>query len=98
MYKFTSIASFGIFSRKFVRSVSGRLFDETYINSSDDIDLDIRLSAKTIKTGTIDYRIGDLIGSTLGTDNNRRLRDIAGYSYLNYKIEKGMLPIHLEEC
>ena len=94
IYPFTSYASFGIFSIKFVKAARGYLFDETYINSSEDIDLDLRLSAKKIRKTIIDYRIKEFKGTSLGRDNKRRLRDVAGYSYLNYKLERGMLPVH----
>ena len=42
------------------------------------------------KTATIDYRIGNYIGGTLGNGIQRSLRTHAGRVYLNYKWGKIM--------
>ncbi len=92
-FKYTAIATFAIFSRKLILSLDKKPYDETYINAAEDIDLDLRLNSKIIKTVEIDYKIGDYIGSTLGNNNNRRMREISGYTLLNYKIERGIISL-----
>lgn len=84
-----SIADFGIFSRKFIERRGGVLFDETYVHGGEDIDLSLEVASK-MRYSFINYSIGDLLGSSLGTDINRKLRDISGYIYLNYKLSKSV--------
>lgn len=94
-YKHLSIGDFGIFSARFVEQRKGDLYDETYINSAEDIDLSLELSVDKSRLAKIRYRIGDYRGSTLGTDISRRVRDIAGYAYLNWKMKSRMHPVSL---
>jgi hypothetical protein len=77
---------FGILSSEFIRKSSNILFDETFINEGEDSDLSINISKKG-KFSTIEFRIGDLIGTTLGIGMDRVLRSVAGLSYLNFKWE-----------
>jgi hypothetical protein len=92
-HRHLSIASFGIFSSKFIRARQGILFDDLYVNSAEDIDLSLELTLDKRRYEVIDYRIGDNIGLTLGTNVSRKIRDVAGYAYLNYKIKEGKHPI-----
>lgn len=80
-----SIADFGIFSSKFIERRSGALFDETFVHGGEDVDLSLEVASKG-RYSFIDYSIGDLLGSSLGKGTNRKLRDISGYIYLNYKL------------
>ena len=75
---------FGIFSSKFIRKSSNILLDETFINEGEDSDLSININ-KTGKFSFIEFRIGDLIGTTLGVGTDRAMRSIAGLTYLNFK-------------
>ena len=84
-----SIATFGIFSSELIRE-SDKLYDEMYINSAEDMDLSIRIAFKKTPAITIGYRIGNLRGSTLGTDVRRHLMEIAGLSYFNYRLMVGI--------
>ena len=83
-----SIADFGIFSSEFIRE-SWPLFDDTYVNSAEDMDLSLRIN-RLNNVKTIKFRIGDYMGSTLGTNVRRHLMDIAGLTYFNYRLMAGM--------
>ena len=86
--------SFGIFSSALVRKYGSKLFDETYITGTEDIDLSWRIKQDRIEAACIDYRIGDIIGGTIGPYNlMRRLRGLVNDCYLNFKIEKGELEL-----
>jgi len=78
---FIHISSFGIFSSKFIKNSEGQIFDEVYINANEDIDLSYRISTQSINTTQINYKIGDLIGKTLGLGIDRYLRGISGSVY-----------------
>ncbi|MGC8621863.1 MAG: hypothetical protein ACP5U0_08130, partial [Caldisphaera sp.] len=84
---YIDLVDFGIFSIEFLKQKSGFIFDETFINEGEDSDLSIALKLNKNNTKQIKYRIGDMIGSTLGTGKDRSLRAIAGLTYLNYKWE-----------
>jgi GT2 family glycosyltransferase len=91
-YRHLSIADFGIFSTEFIKKHHGLIYDETYINSGEDVDLSLEVTLDNKRFRVIDYEIGDHIGGTLGTDVSRKIRDIAGNAYLNYKITRGIHP------
>ena len=89
---------FLILSASFVRRLDGMIFDECYINGWEDLDLSLQIGIEDGGYSIIDFKIGDLIGSTLSPtkeeNRNRLLRDIANKVYLDYKISKG-LSFHL---
>lgn len=89
-FDFISFTDFGIFSSDYLTKCS-YLFDETFINGYEDIDFALRIKRDRIKTQIIDYKLGDYVGSTLGTGKARALRNISGLAYLNYKLENGFL-------
>ena len=72
------------------------LFDETYINASEDHDLSLELGIDCNRWTTLSYRIGSHNGTTLGLGLPRLLRSIAGTVYLNFKLNTGVHPIHRE--
>lgn len=86
-YKHLSIADFGIFSANYLISKKGILFDETYLNDTEDIDLSLGATYNQDRTIVISYRIGDMMGMTLGRGTVRAARGVAGYAYLNHKIK-----------
>lgn len=94
-YKLLYTGSFGIFSSQFIQNYfDHRLFDENYINGSEDIDLAWKIAQKEIKVGFVNYRIKDLIGGSIGPyDIRRKLQGIVNECYMNYKIEQGKLII-----
>lgn len=87
-----SIADFGIFSSKFIERRGGVIFDETYVNGGEDVDLSLEVANKG-RYSFINYSIGDLLGSSLGRGINRKIRDISGYIYLNYKLRNGDIKL-----
>jgi hypothetical protein len=94
-YKLLYTGSFGIFSSQFiVNHLNHQLFDENYINGSEDIDLAWSIAQKKINFGFINYRIKDIKGGTIGPyDIKRKLQGIINECYMNYKIEKSELTI-----
>ena len=84
-FDFISFTDFGIFSATYVKSHSGVIYDERFINAQEDHDIMIDFFLEKLNYTFIDYKIGDFVGSTLGNEIDRSLREIAGISYLNYK-------------
>lgn len=84
--------SFTILSSKFV-SEQKDVLDETFINGGEDTDLSLRLYETPNKIGTIKYRIGDMIGASLGNGWDRIIRNVSNEAYLSYKIETGLLKV-----
>lgn len=91
-YRHLSIADFGIFSTRFIKRHRELLYDETYINSGEDVDISLEVTLDVQRLKVIDFQLGDKIGETLGKDVSRKIRDVAGNAYLNYKIISGNHP------
>ncbi len=93
-YRHISITSFGIFSREFCYKKNGKIYDETYINAVEDWDVSLEVSLlNQTKSAKVNYKIGDLIGKSLGTNEARMYRNFAGYTLLNYKISENLHSI-----
>jgi len=92
-YNFINYESFGIFSYTYIYSINGKLFDETFINAGEDVDVSLKLSLEPNKIGMINYKIGNYVGGTLGNDVTRALRTHAGRIYLNYKWENKLYEL-----
>ncbi|MHB8360880.1 MAG: hypothetical protein ACYDBI_09605 [Thermoplasmataceae archaeon] len=92
-----NVGSFSIYSQKFLQKSYGKLLDETYINGMEDIDLSLRiLSYKVIKR-SVDYRIGSLIGKSLGKFTSiRTVKQIVNSVYFNYKLYNGLLALPIK--
>ena len=84
-YPFVNHESFGIFSSEYLRSLNFNLFDETFINAGEDVDVSLKLSFAKERSVIVDYNIGNYIGMSLGNGIDRGLRTHAGRIYLNYK-------------
>ena len=90
---FSNMNAFGILSGEFLKNFKEGVFDETFINGFEDIDLSLKLELMD-KFDYIKYNIAGYEGSTLGNKNDpvkfrsRHLRDIANYIYINYKLLK----------
>lgn len=93
IHEFLLTVSFSIFSSDFIRQVDGSLFDETYINGVEDIDLSYNLFKSKKNYSFIDYNLSEHVGASLGRNRARRLRDIANLTYLNQKIAQGVLNL-----
>ena len=86
--------SFGIFSYKLINELNHDIFDVVYINGAEDIDLCWRLKQMNTNVVFIDYKIGDIMGGTIGLyDSLRKTRDIINVCYLNSKIRSGKLSL-----
>ena len=90
-YNLISFTDFGIFSADYIRKQGCILFDETFINAQEDHDVALQLFTNNDPYAVIDFKIGDYVGSTMGTGLARDLREIAGNAYLNYKWENKLL-------
>lgn len=74
-----------IFSSEYVKSLNGDVYDETFINAFEETELALRLNFEVDKIASIEYHIGDYIGSTLGVGTKRMIHDLAGVIYFNKK-------------
>lgn len=83
----TFFQDFGIFSSELIKDMNGSVFDENFVNGSEDTMLSLELISGEIKAEKIDYRVGDFIGSTLGNGSLRKLRDMAGFIKLDSLIK-----------
>lgn len=93
-FRFKFTGSFGVFSIGLLKKYNGGIFDETYINGSEDLDQSWRFIQEYVVVRCIQYDIGDYIGATIGPyDIIRRLRIIINDAYLNLKIESGELKL-----
>ena len=88
--KYRDFVSFGIFSSEMIKELIEKyvnLFDENFINACDDWDLSIRISMLKYRDISIKFRIGIMIGKTLGTGTERMLRNVAGFNLISFKVE-----------
>ena len=81
---FTTInfESFGIFKSE---TLKNHPFDETFINSGEDVDMMIRFQREGLNQKVIDFQISDIGGASLGKGLWREARDFLGIMLLNYK-------------
>ena len=77
--------SFGIFNYDYVRRVSGKVYDDTFLTGLEDIDLSIRAAKEGIVYSFINYQIGDRVGLSSSSGIIRYLKNMANYAYLNAK-------------
>ena len=75
--EFVNLVDFGIVSANFVRGAQC-LFSEEFINEGEDTDFSLRAKLWGARVRSLDYKIGDYMGSSLGTGYNRLLRSLAG--------------------
>ena len=84
---FICTQALGIFSSYYLASRSESLFDETYINEHEDLDMSLQLFLEGVHYKIINYNIGGYVGGTLGLGMDRGLRQVAGRAYFNWKFE-----------
>ena len=88
--KYRDFVSFGIFSTKMIKELLEKyvnLFDDNFVNACEDWDLSIRISMLRYREVPIKFRIGIMIGKTLGTGTERMLRNVAGFNLFSFKVE-----------
>jgi hypothetical protein len=86
IYTFKLTGDFQIFSSNLVKNTE--IFDQTFVNSMEDIDFSYKVSKEKIKNTTIDFRIGDYIAKSLGWGVERTIRNISNLAYFNKKINQ----------
>lgn len=88
--QFYCTGDFSIFSANLIRK-NKKLFDETYINNVEDTDLCMHFSKD--RTAFVDYRLGDYIGSSLGSAKNKvkDARIVANLIYFDYKAKRKLI-------
>ena len=84
LYTFKLTGDFQIFSSNLVKNAE--IFDQTFINSMEDVDFSYKVSKEKIKNTTIDFKIGDYIAKSLGWGVERTIRKISNLAYLNSKL------------
>jgi len=90
LFYFYGFGPIGIFSSYFIKQRPNfKLFDETFINASEDVELSIETSQMVSegKVNFLNYRIGAFHGSSLGRTIARGFRDESSAAYFNYKLE-----------
>ena len=90
LFYFYGFGPIGIFSSYFIKQRPNfKLFDETFINASEDVDLSIETSQMVSegKVNFLNYKIGSFRGSSLGRSIARGFRDESSAAYFNYKLE-----------
>ena len=83
-YFFTMTATFAILSSQFCKAKE-KVFNETYQIGVEDWELSLELNK--FEVAIIDYRIGDVIGGTIGGGLRRAIRDLANLVYFNERIQ-----------
>ena len=83
---------FLIVSPHYMMGKGGRLFDETYINGVEDVDVLLDVLSNGYYR-PIHFKIKHLIGASLGRDEKRVWRNYFNIVYLNYKINRNFIKI-----
>ena len=92
--RFVNIGAFGILNSDFLKKRSCKLFDETYINGIEDADISLSIKKDRIDFGVVNFRIGDLVGSSLGSySKNRQIRDFINQVYFNSKYTEYLMQM-----
>jgi hypothetical protein len=84
IYKFFSFTNFACFNYSLVKKLDGNIFDPVFINGSEDIFFCYKSYINKYKLKLIDYNLGNLDRSTLGTGRIRLLHSFASLVYLNF--------------
>ena len=84
IHTFKLTGDFQIFSADLVKNSD--IFDKTFINSMEDVDFSYKVSKEKIGNTTVDFKIGDYIGKSLGVGIERTIRDISNLAYFNKKL------------
>ena len=83
---YVNTGSFCCYSGIFCNSLEGKIYDETFINSAEDLKLSMLLTKhRQYYSFFKKYDIINIGGATLGS-STRGLRDVSGMVYLNYEL------------
>lgn len=83
-YYYTMTSDFTILSSEFCKK-KNEVFNEIYQNGIEDWELSIELSK--LDKAVVNYKIGDMVGKTLGNSAPRAIRDLANNVYFNARID-----------
>ena len=83
VYTYTMTSTLSILNSRICRKEG--VFNETYLNGVEDWELSIELSR--LEKQVIDFKIGDLIGESLGNFVIRGVRDLVNIVYFNERIK-----------
>ncbi|MEM0133840.1 MAG: hypothetical protein QXU18_01225 [Thermoplasmatales archaeon] len=90
--------SIGIFNSVFISTNRGQIFDKSYINGTEEVDVSYSLRIRTEEIQAIDYQIGGFICSTLLTTMARRFPNIAGNTYFFSKYQDHLDSVRRKDC
>lgn len=93
--KFVMQGPFTILRADFARQSGGKVYDEAYINSYEDIDLFYNISKSHKDYAFITFKIGHKDSASLGKGEMNNLRAIANKIYFNYKYRKELDAVKL---
>ena len=86
--EYIELRSFMIFSSMFIKRENSKIFDDVFLNQTEDTDLALRVTINYVKSFRVNYEVGDFKGSTFGMRSDRRLRSLASLTYFTAKWEK----------
>ena len=92
--KFRNVGAVLILSSSLAKAMRGMIYDENFVNGTEDVDFSLIALDEKIPSYSINFRLGTYIGTSLGKHAScRTLREIANIAYLNYKISAGIIHI-----
>ena len=84
VYTFKLVGDFSILSYDLVNKAE--IFDETFINSVEDVYFSYKVAKENMNVAEIDFKIGDYIAKSLGWGVDRTIRNISNLAYFNTKL------------
>ena len=90
--KFINTGSFCCYKGSFCKLRNGKIYDESIINSTEDLKLGMLLTAKTKEYSFLrKYNIKNLGGRALGSGQVRWIRGLSGQIYLDFQLRSNLL-------
>ena len=86
------LGEFIIISTSYIQRNNGILFDETYINGVEDIELFLNIFQRR-SFSTVRFNIYHIGGASMKANEKRILRDKINYIYFNYKIKNKLIRV-----
>ena len=91
--EYIELRSFMILSSIFIKRENSKIFDDVFLNQTEDTDLALRVTINHVKPFRVNYEIGDFKGSTFGMRSDRKLRSLASLTYFTAKWEDKLYEI-----